>query len=128
MADKKPRIIKMADGSPYNAMLIKDGVSYKAKSHKGVEIVYQEINLAEYDERIEKLAQIIGKQPDVDVLGIIKDALCDLPLDYLAKVERELTAELAKPKPKIVTKKDTTYRGTCINLSIGGKNMVELRH
>ena len=124
----KPEIIKMVDGSPYNAMLKRGDKTFKAKSHRGVEITYQEIDVVKYDERIEKLAKIIGEQPDVDVLGIIKDALYDLPLDYLSKVERELTVELEKPKPVIKTKTDTTYRGSCVNLNIGGKNMVELRH
>ena len=124
----KPEIIRMTDGSPYNAMLKRDGKTFKAKSHKGEEIIYQEINLEEYDKRIVELAGIIGKQPDVDVLAIIKDALYDLPLDYLAKVERELKVEVEKPKPVIATKVSKTYRGTCVNLNIGGKNMVELRH
>ena len=124
----KPEIIKVSDGSLYNATIKKDGKMFKAKSHKGVEIVYQEIDVEEYDKRIEKLAQTIGEQPDVDVLAIIKDALYDLPLDYLSRVERELTMELKKPEPVVATKKDKTYRGTCVNLNIGGKNMVMLRH
>ena len=36
--------------------------------------------------------------------------------------------ELEKPEPEIKTKVSTTYRGTCVNLNVAGKNVVELRH
>jgi len=49
-------------------------------------------------------------------------------LDYLKNVEKKVGEELQKPEPEIKTKVDTTYRGTCVNLNVGGKNLVELRY
>ena len=84
--------------------------------------------MEEYDKRVEELAAKIAERPGVDLMAVLKDALYDLSLDYLAEVERKLKKELEKSKPKVVTKTDTTYRGTCVNLNVGGKNLVELRH
>ena len=126
--DKEPEKIIMTDGSPYNSMLLRGSTVFKAKSHKGVRITYQEIDLEEYDKRVEDLAKEIARQPGVNLLAILKDALYDLPLDYLTTIEKKVEEELAKPEPKIITKVDTTYRGSCVNLNVGGKNLVELRH
>ncbi len=123
-----PEKFIMTDGSPYNGMLKRGNTVFKAKSHKGTNITYQEIDLEEYDKRVDHLAHTITQSPEVDLLAILKDALYDLPLDYLAQVEKKLGMELKKPEPQIETKVDTTYRGTCVNLRIGGKNLVELRH
>ena len=125
---KKPEIIKMTDGSPYNAMFRLGDKVYKAKCHKGTEITFVEIDMAEYDQRIDKIAQSLSKLPEVDLLSILKDALYDLPLDYLTQVEGKVNKELTKEKPDIKTQVDTNYRGTCVNLNVGGKNIVELRH
>ena len=127
MNDKPERII-MTDGSPYKGMLKRGSTIFKAKSHKGVQITYEEIDLEEYDKRIDDLAKVIVEQPGVNLLSILKDALYDIPLNYLAEVEKKVDKELEKMKPEIVTKVDTTYRGTCVNLNVGGKNLVELRH
>jgi len=124
----KPEKFIMTDGSPYKAMLKRGHSLFKAKSHKGTQITYQEIDLEEYDKRVNDLATQIAKMPGVDLMAVLKDALYDLSLDYLAKVERRFKKELEKAKPKVVTKTDTTYRGTCVNLNVGGKNLVELRH
>ena len=124
----KPEKFIMTDGSPYNGMLRRGHSVFKAKSHKGTAITYQEIDLDEYDNRVDELAKKLTKMPGVDLVAILKDALFDLPLDYLAQVESKINKELEKPEPKIETKVDTTYRGTCVNLNVGGKNLVELRH
>ncbi len=120
--------ITMTDGSPYNSMLKRGSTIFKAKCHKNHEITYAEINLEEYDERVVSLAKKIAKMPNVDMLSMLKDALYDLPLDYLNNVEKKVLKELKKPEPKIKTKVSTTYRGTCVNLNVDGKNLVELRH
>ena len=124
----KPDRIVMIDGSPYNAMMKLGNKVYKAKSHKGVQITFEEINLDEYDKRVNNLADKIASMPNVDLLSLLKDALFDLPLDYLKGVETKVYQELEKPEPMIETKVDTTYRGSCVNLNVGGKNLVELRH
>lgn len=126
--NKKPEKFTMADGSPYKAMLKRGHSVFKAKSHRGTIITYQEIDLEEYDKRVNDLATEIAKMPGVDLMAVLKDALYDLPLDYLATVETKFKKELEKPEPKVKTKVDTTYRGTCVNLNVGGKNLVELRH
>ena len=128
--NKKPEKFTMSDGSPYKAMLKRGHTLFKAKSHKGTTITYQEINLEEYDKRVNDLATKLAKLPGVDLMAVLKDALYDLSLDYLATVEKKFKEEMKKPvyKRKVKTKVDTTYRGTCVNLSIGGKILVELRH
>lgn len=120
--------ILMTDGTPYNSMLRRGSTVFKAKCHKGHEITYVEIDLDEYDRRVNELAKSIAKMPGVDLLAVLKDALYDLNLDYLKNVEGKVIKELAKPKPVVETKVSTTYRGTCVNLNVGGKNLVELRH
>lgn len=126
--EKRPERIIMTDGSPYNSMLKRGSTLFKAKSHKGVRITYEEIDLEEYDKRVDNLAKKIAAQPGISLLAILKDALYDLPLDYLTTVEKKVGEEVKKAEPKIITKVDTTYRGSCVNLNVGGKNLVELRH
>ena len=128
MEKKNGEVIKMTDVSPYNAMIRRGSTVFKAKHHKGHEITYVEIDLEEYDKRVDELARAIAKMPGVDLLATLKDALYDLPLDYLKNVEGKVKKELEKPVPQIKTKVATNYRGTCVNLNIGGKNLVELRH
>ncbi len=125
---ENPEKFTMTDGSPYNGMLRRGHSVFKAKSHKGTMITFQEIDLEEYDKRVHDLAVELAKMPSVDLLSVLKDALFDLPLDYLGQVENKIKKELEKPIPEIKTKVDTNYRGTCVNLSVGGKNLVELRH
>jgi len=123
-----PEKIVMTDGSPYSGMLRRGSTVFKAKKHIGTQITYVEIDLEEYDKRVIDLAKEIAKSPAVNLLEILKDALYDLPLDYLATVEKKVKEEIQKPKPVIATKVDTNYRGTCVHLNVGGKNLVELRH
>lgn len=118
----------MTDGSPYKGMMKRGSTIFKAKKHRGVQITYEEIDLEEYDKRVGNLAKLISKRPEVDMLAILKDALYDLSLDELASVEKKVEIEMKKPEPKIATKTDTTYRGTCVGLHVGGKKLVELRH
>jgi len=125
---ENPEKIIMTDGSPFNAMIKRGSTIFKAKCHRGHEVTYVEINLEEYDKQVDELAKTIAKQPGIDLLALLKDALYDLPLDYLKSIETKIKKELEKPKPEIKTKTSTTYRGTCVNLNVGGKNLVELRH
>jgi len=120
--------LKLTDGTPYQSMLKRGSTVYKAKCHKGHEITYVEIDLREYDRRVNALADKIAKMPGVDLLSILKDALYDLDLDYLKTVEQKVGDEVKKPEPAIETKVSTSYRGTCVNLNVGGKNLLELRH
>ena len=128
MEKQNGEVIKMTDGSPYNSMIRRGSTVFKAKSHRSHEITYVEINLEEYDKRVDALARSLAKMPGVDLLSLLKDALYDLQLDYLKNVESKVNKELEKEKPQIQTKVSTTYRGTCVNLNVGGKNLVELRH
>jgi hypothetical protein len=128
MEKQNGEIIKMTDGSPYNSMIKRGSTLFKAKCHRGHEVTYVEIDLEEYDKRVDELAKSIAKQPGIDLLALIKDALYDLPLDYLKTIESKVKKELEKPEPEIKTKTATTYRGTCVNLNVGGKNVMELRH
>ena len=128
MEKENGEIIKMTDGTPYNSMLRRGSTVFKAKCHRGHEITYAEIDLEEYDKRVTALAEKIAKMPGVNLLAILKDALYDLSLDYLKRVESKVNEELKKIEPKIETRVATNYRGTCVNLNVGGKNLVELRH
>ena len=124
----EPDKIVLTDGSPYNGMFRRGSTVYKAKKHVGTQITFVEIDLEEYDKRVHELAVKLAQMPSVDLLSILKDALFDLPLDYLGSVEKKISMELEKPEPKIATKVDTNYRGPCVSLNVGGKNLVELRH
>lgn len=126
--DDKPEKFTMTDGSPYKGMLKRGSTIFKAKRHRGVTITYEEIDLEEYDRQVDALAKKIAKMPNVDLLAVLKDALYDLPLDYMKEVESKVDKELEKPAPQVATKVETTYRGTCVHLNVGGKNLVELRH
>ena len=128
MEKENGEVIKMTDGSPYNSMIRRGSTIFKAKSHKNHEITYVEIDLEEYDKRVDELAKNLAKMPGVDLLAILKDALYDLQLDYLKSIETKVNKELEKPEPEIKTQVSTNYRGTCVNLNVGGKNLVELRH
>ena len=123
--ESKKETIEMTD----NRGMLKRGTTiFKAKSHKGVKMIFEEIELEEYDKRVNDLAVKIAKMPEVDLMGALKDALYDMTLDRLTKVEKMLEKELEKEKPQVKTTSDQTYRGTCVNLAIGGKFAVELRH
>ena len=87
----KPEQFTMTDGSPYNGMLRRGHSSvFKAKSYKGTMITFQEIDLEEYDKRVHDLAVKLAKMPSVDLLAVLKDALFELPLDYLNQVETKI--------------------------------------
>ena len=114
-------------------MLRRGSTIFKAKSHKGVTIVYQEIDLEEYDKRVTDLADRIAKMPGINLITLLKDALYDIPLDQLEKVEKRFEEEIkraeeTKEKARVAMVTEKSYRGTCVDLSIGGKKVVELRH
>ena len=117
-----------------NLGMLKRGTTiFKAKSHKGVKIVYQEIELEEYDKRVSELADKLAKMPGVDLMALLKDALYDIPLDQLEKVEKKFEAEVKRAKAekeaaRVKTVTERTYRGTCVDLLIGTSRVVELRH
>lgn len=127
---EQPEKITLTD----NLGMLKRGTTlFKAKSHKGVKIVYQEIDLEEYDKRVSALADKLAKMPEVDLMALLKDALYDIPLDQLENVEKRLDAEIkraeaAKEAAKVRTATERTYRGTCVDLRINGYTAVELRH
>jgi len=125
---KEKEQITITDGPLRSGMFKRGSTIFKAKKHRGVQITFEEIDLEEYDERVDALAKRIAACPGVDLLATLKDALYDLPLDALEAIEKKLKAELEKPSPVVETKADITYRGTCVQLNIGGKNLVELRH
>jgi len=106
------------------------GKTYKAISYRGVVVKYQEIDVKEYDARISKLVKVIMASPNVDLVDILRDALYDIPLERLEKVEEMIEAEAARAKkekrvPDIKTAKQE--RGTCINLDVAGRFCAILR-
>ncbi len=119
---KKERI-RMTTG--IGGLFHKAGKWFKVLKHQGVHNIYEEIDLEEYDKRVCGLAKKIVSSPNVDLTDILRDALYDLPLERLGKIEEMLKQEMAKATPSVkTTKRD---RGTCVNLAIGGKFAVELR-
>lgn len=86
---------------------------------------YVEVDPEEYDERVEKLAKLIMSYPKVNLVDVLKDALYDLPLDVLTRVEKLLVEEAKKAKPDVKTQRGE--RGTCVELRVGGKFGLELR-
>jgi len=107
-------------------MFKKNGKTFHALEYKGVTITYQEIDPKEYDKRIRDLATEMNALPDVDLMDVLRDALYDMPLKKLAKVEKRFEAELKKTYPKVAT--TVRDKGTCVGFAIGGKRAFELRH
>jgi len=107
-------------------MFTKDGKTFHALEYKGVTITYEEIDTRDYDNRIRNLADKINALPKVDLMDVLRDALYDMPLKKLIKVERQLAKELKKEEPHVKT--TVRDRGTCVGLAIGGKRALELRH
>ena len=107
-------------------MFTKDGKTFHALEYKGVTITYEEIDPKEYDKRIRQLADRIDALPGVNLVDVLRDALYDMPLKKLAKVENKFKAELEKKDPQVKT--TVRDRGTCVGLAIGGKRTLELRH
>jgi len=123
MADKKPDSFKATTG--FRTTIFKDGKAYKVLRHSRTSDIFVEVDLSEYDNRIFSLADKITSSPGVDLKDILRDALYDLPLELLSKIEERVNTEVAKPEPDIKTTK--RERGTCINLAIGGRWAMELR-
>ena len=107
-------------------MFKKDGKTFHALEYKGVTITYEEIDPKEYDKRIRDLANEMNNLPDVDLMDVLRDALYDLPLKKLAKVEKRFEKELQEDEPDVTT--TVRDRGTCVGFAIGGKRACELRH
>ena len=129
MTEKK---IQMTDDAGHFWL---DGKLFKIKRYmrgsredlmKGIhKAEYVEVNPEEYDARVGNLANEIVSHPGVDLMDILRDALYDLPLEHLSRVEKLLAEEKKKPKPEVKTKKGA--RGTCVELRVGGKFAMELR-
>jgi len=122
------KILKITD----NDGLLQEGdklykVHHYDRKHN---IIYHEVNPEEYDERIEELSEKIMACPGVDLSTVVKDALYDLPLGLLDKVEERLNVEIEEAKqskttPKVKT--NTKNRGTCVDLYIGERFAVNFR-
>ena len=111
-------------------MLKRGNAIYKAREWKGGKIYYEEIDLEEYDRRIDNLARKIASMPQVDLLDILKDALYDLNLKRLSKVEGMLEVEIKEAqeeKREAEIKTTKRNRGTCVNLAVGKKFALMLR-
>lgn len=99
---------------------------FKAHHWAGTRVVYEEIDVAEYDRRIADLAEKLSAMPGVDLLAVLKDALYDLSLKRLEKVEAALCKEVeTSEEPRVVT--TSRDRGTCINIAIGGRFAFQVR-
>ena len=117
-----------------------DGKLYKAKRYlrtdlpsimKGLHrLEYVQVDSKEYDARIEKLVSKITSYPGVDLKDVLRDALYDMNLDHLDRLEKMLTkednvAEETANKPRVETKRGE--RGTCVELRIGNRFGAQLR-
>lgn len=114
----------------YQDMLKRGDITYKVRKWHGGKLLYEEIDLGDYDKRIENLAKKIASMPQVDLLSLVKDALYDLTLERLDRVEGMVSTEVAKAKeekrkPEIKT--TPRQRGTCVNLAVGGRFALMLR-
>ncbi len=109
-----------------HGMLHQGNRLFKAHHWKGTRVVYEEIDIVEYDRRVADLAEKLAAMPGVDLLAVLKDALYDLSLKRLEKVEAAFSKEVeASEEPRIVT--TSRDRGTCINVAIGGRFAFQVR-
>lgn len=111
-------------------LLYKDGKYFKEKRREGPKYYYVEVDPKEYDDRIKTLAEKIMKCPKVDLGDLLRDALYDIPLTVLDRLEKDLAKELelaetrgTEPSVKTVKRE----RGTCVSLAIGGRREWILR-
>jgi hypothetical protein len=91
---------------------------------------YVEVDPLEYDARVNALAQRIANFPQVNTLDIIKDALYDMALVHLTRLEDKLNkeeqrAKVERRKPQVETKHGE--RGTCVELRIANRFAIVLR-
>jgi len=136
MPDNKVKL-RMTDDSGHFWM---DGKLYKLKdwvypskeeAMRGVhQARFVEVDPAKYDQRIEKLAQRIKTYPQVDLLDVVRDALYDMSLNQISRLEKRLDKEEAvakeqKTEPRVSTKRGE--RGTCVELRIGNRWGAQLR-
>ncbi len=116
----KRKLMKITD----NDGLIQEGKNLFKVHHYGAghNILYEEINPEEYDKRINEIAKELVKHPAVNLTDIVKDALYDLPLKLLERLETQLKKEESRSsitQETPVVKTRTTNRGTCVDLVIG---------
>lgn len=123
----KPETFVMTDQM---GLVHKGGKIFKAEKWHGPKVRMVEIDAAEYDARVQRLADTIMASPGVNLVDILKDALYDVPLKRLDTIEAMVSEEVKKAKTEKrtpdmkTTKRD---RGTCINLAVGGKFCAVLR-
>lgn len=127
MGRKKPDKFVMTDNM---GLVHMDGKTFKAISYRGPKVTYAEIDVEEYDARVESLVKAILAAPGVNLVDVLKDALYDIPLERFEVVERMIQKEAAramveKRAPNMATTK--RERGTCINLAVAGRFCAVLR-
>lgn len=91
---------------------------------------YVEVDPDEYDRRVEELTSRIASFPGVDLKDVLRDALYDMTLDHLSRLEKKLDKEVARAEvasrpPKVETKRGE--RGTCVELIVGGLFGMQIR-
>lgn len=127
MARKKPDRFVMTDNM---GLVHMDGKTFKAISYRGPRVTYAEIDVADYDARVEALVAAILAAPGVNLVDVLKDALYDIPLERFEVVERMIHEEAVRAKTEkrppnmATTKRD---RGTCVNLAVAGRFCAVLR-
>ncbi len=111
-------------------LLYKDGKYFKELRREGPKINFIEIDPKEYDFRIQALTNKLIKCPGVDLSIILRDALYDMSLSQLDKMEKDINkeielAEARKTEPNIKTK--VRERGTCVTLVCDGLYQMTIR-
>lgn len=131
MEEEKKKISMTDDGGHFwlgsKLFKIKRWVASSKKDRlKGIHTAeYVEVDPVEYDARVERLTKEIASSPGVDLLDVLRDALYDISLTHLSRIEKALEKEQQKKEPKIRTRRGE--RGTCVELRVGGRFGLDLR-
>ena len=99
------------DGKWYK--LQKEEVLKRDEEGHKIRQVYRELDIEEYKRRLKGLAKELCSAGNVKPEDIVYDALKDLPVEKIAEVEKALTDEVKKEKPKVRT------RSGCLAIEIG---------
>ena len=136
MEDTKRIRVTMADDQGHFYL---DGKLYKLQKYQRFKVdgpsrtfegVFIEVDPEEYDNRIENLTKRVASYPQVILTDLIKDALYDMQLAWLDRLEKRLDEEdkksLATGQPaRVETKRGP--RGTCVELHVCGRYAAQLR-
>jgi len=118
MSNKKERII--LEPSEQDRMLLRDGKKFRMlketiENNHIKEVIFEEIDEAEYEAQLNKIASYLVSKSGLDAQTIVKDLLRQSSTAYLNRLEKEIKKE---PPVEIIP--------GCLALKIGKKDIIQI--